>query len=207
MASTSKQVKPPSPDHNNPDLLVWACFVAGGYERWLDVEELYLKAFELAPARLAWRTREDLPDYKKCAKALQEVEDPKRSAHLGLFLKNGRYLRKLSDDGNEWCNTYRHILTVLYGGGLVPAPQTAVTTQALSALKRSQAYKEFLKSEDVSCELWMLAEALQCLPDSPRAIWLARLDQVSSALRVTDDQKVASFVKNARSRIVLEVRN
>lgn len=202
-----KQVKPPSPEHNNPDLLIWACFVAGGYERWLDVEELYLKAFELAPARLAWRTREDLPDYKKCAKALQEVEDLKRSAHLGLFLKNGRYLRKLSDSGHDWCNTYSHILMALYGGGLVPAPQTAVTTQALSALKRSQAFMEFLKSEDVLCELWMLAEALQCLPDSPRAVWLARLDQVSSALRVTDDKQAARFVKNARSRVEVEVRS
>jgi hypothetical protein len=207
MATMSKQVKPPSPDHNNPDLLVWACFVAGGYERWLDVEELYLKAFELAPARLGWRTRGDLPDYKKCAKALQEVEDPKRSAHLGLFLKNGRYLRKLSDSGHEWCHTYSHILMVLYGGGLVPAPQTSVSTQALSTLKRSPAYTEYLKSGDVSCEMWMLAEALQCLPDSPRAVWLARLDQVSSTLRVSDDKQAASFVKKVRSRIEVEVRS
>jgi len=203
----SKQVRPPSPEHNNSDLLVWACFVAGGYERWLDVEELYLKAFDLAPARLAWRTREDLPDYKKCAKALFEVEDPKRSAHLGLFLKNGRYLRKLSDEGHEWCSNYRNILMALYGGGLVPAPQTAATSQALAALKRSQAFAEFLKSEDVLCDMWMLAEALQCLPDSPRAVWLARLDQVSSALRVTDDKQAASFVKKARSRIEAEVRS
>jgi hypothetical protein len=203
----SKLPKPPSPDHNNPDLLVWACFVAGGYERWLDVEELYLKAFDLAPARLAWRTREDLPDYKKCAKALQEVEDPKRSDHLGLFLKNGRYLRKLSDDGHEWCKTYGSMLMALYGGGLVPAPPTAVASQALSALKRSQAYQEFLKSGDVTCELWMLAEAIQCLPDSTRAVWLARLDHLNSALRATDDQAAVSFVNRARSRIEAEVRS
>ena len=77
----SEQLRPPSEQHNNADLIVWALHLCGGAERWVDVEELYLKAFELAPARLSWRTREDLPDYKKCAKALQEghprqVPDP-----------------------------------------------------------------------------------------------------------------------------------
>jgi len=82
-------VRAPSGNHNNDDLLVWALHLLGGAERWVDVEELYLKAFELAPARLSWRTRPDLPDYKKCAKALQAVESPKGSNHHGLLAKNG----------------------------------------------------------------------------------------------------------------------
>ena len=77
--SDNEAIKPPSITHNNSDLTVYACYLAGGYERWLDVEELYLKMFELAPNRLGWRTRSDLPDYKKCAKALQELEDLSRA--------------------------------------------------------------------------------------------------------------------------------
>lgn len=71
-----RAVKAPSGTHNNSDLLVWACYQCGGFDRWIEVEELYLNAFELALARLAWRTRGNLPDYKKCAKALQELEGP-----------------------------------------------------------------------------------------------------------------------------------
>lgn len=71
---SSTQIDPPSFDANNNDLLVWSLFLLDGAEKWVDVENIYLKAFELGPARLSWRTRADIPDYKKVSKALQSVE-------------------------------------------------------------------------------------------------------------------------------------
>ena len=70
----SSDIDPPSFEANNNDLLVWSLFLLGGAEKWVDVEDIYLKAFELGPARLSWRTRADIPDYKKVSKALQSVE-------------------------------------------------------------------------------------------------------------------------------------
>jgi hypothetical protein len=200
-----RPVKAPSVEHSNADLVVWACYVAGGYERWIDVEELYLKAFELGPNRLAWRTRPDLPDYKKCAKALQEVEDPKRSDHLGLFLKQGRYTRKLSDQGLEWCLAYRSLLEGLYGGGVVRSQQGSEMSRVLVAVERSDIFRRFTKTGVLECELWELAEALQCLLGSDRAVWMARLDRLKSAAEHNQRGDVSTFVVAAREKVDSEV--
>ena len=37
---------------SNSELFVWALYLLGGAERDVDVEEIYLKCFEIAPARL-----------------------------------------------------------------------------------------------------------------------------------------------------------
>ena len=88
-------MKPPSMNANNQDLFVWSLFLLNGGSEWVDVEDIYLKSFELAPERLSWRTRRDIPDYKKCAKALQSVEAPGKN-HEGMLVKKSEHERKLS---------------------------------------------------------------------------------------------------------------
>jgi hypothetical protein len=201
----ARKASPPSTDHNNADLLVWACYVAGGFERWIDVEELYLKAFELGPNRLAWRTRSDLPDYKKCAKALQEVEDPTRSDHLGLFLKQGRYTRKLSDQGLEWCNIYSSLLKGLYGGGCVPSQSTSDMGRIIVALEKSDAYRYYARTGEMDIQLWELADALQCLSNSELSVWMARFDRLTLAVKQNGRDDLAVFVDKARKRVAIEI--
>jgi hypothetical protein len=203
--SSERQVKAPSSEHNNADLIVWACYAAGGYERWIDVEELYLKAFELGPTRLAWRTRPDLPDYKKCAKALQEIEDEKRSDHLGLFLKQGRYTRQLSDDGLKWCESYKSLLESLYGGGFVPSQSGSEMARVIGTVESSDAFQAYRKSGVVEVELWELADALQCLPSSSHDVWMARLDKLRLAADMNGRQDIGKFVDVARHRVSAEV--
>lgn len=55
----------------NSDVFLWALFELGGGDDFVDVEAVYIRAFQLAPLRLSWRTRDDLPDLKKCSKALR----------------------------------------------------------------------------------------------------------------------------------------
>ena len=202
--SANRSVKAPSSEHNNADLLVWACFSAGGYERWIDVEDLYLKAFELGPTRLGWRTRPDLPDYKKCAKALQEVEDPKRSDHLGLFLKQGRYTRKLSDDGLKWCESYKSLLEGLYGGGFVPSQSGSEMARVIGNVENSDAFQAHERDGLLDVQLWELADALQCLPSSSFDVWMARLDRLRLAATMNGRQDILKFVEAVRTRVANE---
>jgi hypothetical protein len=197
--------KEPSQNHNNADLLVWACYVLGGYERWIDVEELFLKAFELGPNRLAWRTRSDIPDYKKCAKALQEVEDPKRSDHLGLLSKQGQYTRKLTDEGLEWCTAYKSLLERLYSGGYVPSQSRSEMSHVISSLEKSDAYKKFILTKNVDMEMWEISDALQCLPNSSLEVWMARLDRLRIAADQHGRSDIIEFISLARERVTKEI--
>ena len=193
-----RKLKSPSQVHNNADLLVWACFIIGGYDRWVDVEELYLKAFDLGPARLSWRTRLDLPDYKKCAKALQELEDPNRSDHLGLFAKQGQYTRKLTESGLTWCKQYESILSQLYGGAIIPSAPNQEAGKLIRQIENSSIYKRFVSTSSIDSELWELAELFRCMTDSRRLIWDSRIDQLSSASRSNGRDDIKKFIDAVR---------
>lgn len=200
--SSTHQVKAPSATPNNADLLVYACYLAGGFEKWLDVEDLFLKAFELAPARLSWRTKPDIPDYKKISKALQELEDPKRSDHLGLLDKKGKYERKLSVLGLDWCRQYESLLNSLYGGErVVPTAAIQDSSRLLRHVENSQAFSEFKLTRTVTSEKWTLAEALRCLPDSAPHVWRGRIDQVQSAAEKNGRSDLVEFARSIRSNL------
>ena len=82
----------------NSDVFLWSLFELGGGEDFVDVEPAFLLAFQLAPQRLGWRTKSDLPDLKKCSKALRDAEAKVPS----LLLKQGPDLRRLTVEGQKW---------------------------------------------------------------------------------------------------------
>src|SRR6266851_9626835 len=81
----------------NSDVFLWALFELGGADKFVDVEDVFTRAFELAPLRLSWRTRPDIPDLKKCSKALQEAERRVPSP----LVKQGPEMRRLTVEGQK----------------------------------------------------------------------------------------------------------
>lgn len=198
-------IAPPSIAHNNSDLTVYACYLAGGYERWLDVEELYLKAFELAPARLSWRTRPDLPDYKKCNRIF-EVSDPTRGKNLQrLILKQGRYMCKLSEEGYTWCRQYATILQSLYKGSVVPTAAVQEASRIIRYVEKTDAFKTFIKTGDVKSPLWELAETFQCMVDSDRSVWIGRFDQMTVFAENNGREDLQLFVQLSRQKVLKDI--
>ena len=61
-------------DLANWEIFVWGLHNIGGDAGMVDIELAFLKAHEIAPQRFAWRTREDLPEYKKLSKALRDAD-------------------------------------------------------------------------------------------------------------------------------------
>ena len=198
-------IGPPSITHNNSDLTVYACYLAGGYERWLDVEVLYLKAFELAPSRLSWRTRPDLPDYKKCNRIF-EVSDPTGKKNLQrLILKQGKYLCKLSEEGYAWCRQYETVLETLYRGGVVPTATVQEASRMIRYVEKTDAFKQFTKSGIVESPMWELAETFKCMVDSDKSIWLGRFDQLDVYSERNGREDLRRFVQLTRQKVINEI--
>lgn len=196
--SRSRAPRSPSGRHNNEDLLIWACFTAGGEHLWLDVEDIFHKAYELAPNRMSWRTRGDIADKLKCAKALQAIEHPTKSQHAGLLLRRGEYKRKLSVKGLDWCEQHRKMLERLYGSAQVPAASTQDTSRTIRHLESSETFKRFRAKSVLVCERWELAEALSCMVDSDLSVWIARLDRLMAAAKANSRRDVIDFVEASR---------
>lgn len=190
-----EQLRPPSDTHNNADLLIWAMYLLEGNEKWVDVEDLYLKAFELAPARLSWRTKKDLPDYKKCSKALQEIEDSSNRYHLDVLVKDGSYKRRLTRDGYQWCKHHEELLKGLYQGNIVPSAKGQDDERKIRSLTRSDAYQEWLSTGHDSLDLWSLAEAFRCTAETSWPIWQTRLEEHFGAAERNGKSDLLAFIE------------
>ena len=186
-------MKAPSMNANNQDLFVWSLFLLNGGSEWVDVETIYLKAFELAPERLCWRTRRDIPDYKKCAKALQSVEAPGKN-HEGMLVKKSEPERKLSTDGLQWCTTYADHLRSLYQGERVQSQAMNPARRRVRDVERFEPFGVFRDTGTLSFEIWQLAELLNCAVDSSPQIWEARLAVIADAALSEGHTEVQKFV-------------
>jgi hypothetical protein len=199
--SSASDVNSPSAQHNNGDLLLWALYTVGGAGRWVDVEEVYLAAFRLAPARLAWRTRPDLPNYKICARGLQDLENAKEPRYGGLLEKRGPHHRKLTLQGVTWCEAHSDMLAGLYGGAIVPSAAPQDDARRLRSVTRSEAFRVWSATNVLSTPVWELAELFRCLPDSSGAIWHSRLDEHALAARRNGRADVEAFLESVRRKV------
>ena len=178
---------------SNSELFVWALYLLGGADRDVDVEEIYLKCFEIAPARLSWRTRSDLPDYKKTAKTLQSVE-----ADTNFILRPHKYARRLTQAGIEWVEANFKQLEKHYGRESVPPPETNRFLQQARHIKGHPVWEQF-KSGNYENVLHLVADALECSPASPENIWQSRFADLERISKLFNDSQMSDFTEYART--------
>lgn len=192
---------PPSDQPNNQDVFLWALYLLGGADRDVDVEEIYLKCFELAPARLGWRTRPDLPDYKKASKALQSVE---AKTHPGLLLRPHEYSRRLSVEGVRWVEAYKEILSRSYSQGKVQAsPMTNQHERRRREVKGDLVWSQFLSAPE-SLTSVELASVMNCTAASPDSIWKTRINELRRAADVLQDEDLMKFADFVSKKVLGE---
>jgi len=200
---TEIRTKPPSTKANNQDVFIWALFLLGGSDREVDVEDIYLKCFELAPARFGWRTKPEIPDYKKLSKTLQTIED---KSHAGLVHKTNEYLRRLSVSGVKWIETWKPILESSYSGAPVAADKVHNQYEMLRAqVKGSDAWKKFILGEG-ALEISDVAASLGTSPASPKATWDGRINSLLRASDVLQDEELRNFAVLIESNLVRKMR-
>ena len=184
------RTSPPSDQPNNQDVFIWALYLLGGSDQDVDVEDIYFKCFELAPARLGWRTKPEIPDYKKISKALQSVE---AKTHVGLVHKVNEYNRRLTPEGARWIENWKLILEKTYSGRPVAASKSHNQYEMLrSDLKKSEIWPSFVAGNR-QFDLSDLASAIQLTPASPKSTWLTRVNNLSRSADVLDDNELREF--------------
>ena len=199
--SSSQGVRrePPSAEANNQDVFVWALYLLGGADKDVDVEEIYLKCFELAPARLGWRTHPEIPDYKKTSKALQSIE---ATTHVGLLHRPHKYSRRLTLEGIKWVEAYRAILEKNYSKALVQASKaTNQHERKRHELKKSDAWAKFLVNP-ATVEISDAAAALQCSAASPMSIWSGRVNDLRRTGDLLSDESILDFADFIESQFI-----
>jgi hypothetical protein len=162
----------------NHDAILWALYELGGAEQFVDVEDVFIRAFELAPRRLSWRTKPEIPDLKKCSKALQEVErrEPR------LLVKQGAEMRQLTVEGQRWIeDNFDRLADGLGRDRGVQAPQTRASSRVVRQVIQSGPFAHWKDTGTMTEEKWRVAEMLRCSPDSSSAVFKGRLEAIRAA--------------------------
>ena len=189
------RTSPPSREANNTDVFIWALYLLGGAERSVDVEEIYLKTFEIAPLRFGWRTRPDIPNFKKTAKALQEIE---AKSHYGLLQKLGANNRRLTSEGLQWVEDYKPLFEQLYSSKKAVAPAaTSALAKKIRDLKSTEAWNQFVSQENM--RLASLAKALRLSVSSPDTIWSDRFADLNNLAALANDELIFEFLALAKT--------
>ena len=183
----------------NSDVFLWALYELGGADDFVDVETVFIKAFELAPLRLSWRTRADLPDLKKCSKALRDAE----GREPGLLVKKGAEMRRLTVEGQQWIEeNFDRLAEALEGDRLVRAPRTRTPSRLVSQALQGAVFTTWSDTGTITDEKWRVAEMLRCSPDSSRAVFRDRLETLRAAAYSTGRLDALNFLDalaNARA--------
>ena len=196
---TRARNEPPSPEANNQDVFVWALYLLGGADKDVDVEEIYLKCFELAPARLGWRTHPEIPDYKKTSKALQSIE---ATTHVGLLHRPHKYSRRLTLEGIKWVEAYKEILEKNYSKAIVLASKTTNQHERKRhELKKSDAWAKFLMDPS-TVEISDAAAALQCSAASPMSVWSGRVNDLRRTGDLLSDDLILNFADFVEAQFI-----
>jgi hypothetical protein len=177
----------------NWEAFLWALYKLGGSDQFVDIEEVSLKCFEIAPARFGWRTRPDLPDYKKCAKALQEAERRRPP----MLVKSGdTFARQLSADGQQWIAMSKKRLSAILETDLhVPEPKRRPSSRLLSEIESSEPFREWLRTRQVTGEKWRVADMLRCSPDSSPTTWKDRLESAKGVAYSAERTDLLDFLR------------
>ena len=176
----------------NSEIILWALSELGGNAEVLDVEEIFLKSFQLAPKRFSWRTRPDLPDYKKMSKALQEAE----AKWPTFFVKTADGLgRQLAVDGQRWVKNNANRRHGLLAGDIpIQEPRQRPRSRMLAEVEKSAVFALWQANDSIPNEKWRVAELLRCSPDSATRIWRERLESLRAAANAAEREQLLAFL-------------
>jgi hypothetical protein len=182
---------------DNLDIIPFALYELGGAGQFIDVEDIFLRCFEVAPERFRWR-KHSIANYKTLSKALRDFE----GRHPDLLLKTEDGLsRQLSKEGIDWVKERLDLFQgVLSQPGTNP-PTRRREQKLLNEFSAHRLVRAFQKG-DLKTELpkYEVADLLLCAPDSPTTVWKERLETYRSAATVAGRPNLVAFLDFIRNK-------
>lgn len=181
---------------DNTDVIPLALFELGGKGRFVDIENLFMRCYEIAPERFTWRKYE-LPNYKIASKALRDFEDK----YPGLLIRTGDGLqRQLSADGIKWIESRLPVYKGLLSEERREPPHLRPSQRILNEVESSELFSAFDLGHPHQATKYEIADLLLCSPDSPVAIWNERIETLKSAAEASRRSELVEFFEHIETR-------
>jgi hypothetical protein len=177
---------------DNPDVVPYALHLLGGGSSFVDVEDIAVKCYELAPERFGFRTH-PYPNYKTFSKALRDFEDK----HQAMLLRSPDGLkRQLTAEGVEYVRTKLAIFNHVFGSPSANPPTRRRNQRVLNELRDNPLTQAFLSGQEPELTRIAVADLLMCSPDSPATEWLRHCRSLEAAAMEAGRDDLAGFLRH-----------
>jgi hypothetical protein len=164
---------------DNLEIIPFVVYKLGGIGEFVDVEDVFVFSYKLAPERFGWR-KYQYPNYKILSKALRDFEG-KYPSYLTKTPDGLR--RQLSAEGLEWLKErLADIERALNIPGANP-PVRRPIQRMLNDLANNSIVQKFLAGEKPDMRKHEVADLLLCSPDSPADIFRKRMQTYRAAAK------------------------
>lgn len=219
-----RKTVPIEKDVSNRHVILLALLLQGGASQFVDIEDIAVQAYRLAPTRFRWN-RYDYPSVEAARVAFKHWKDLKNeearftSHRLSYSLTavgvagavdTARILLKRNfANADEVITFYR----AMADGGDPSEVQKAVSNGTRTTarpsqheLRRLRAHSVFKRwrSGETDFEVWEVADVLNCLPDSSARIWEERFNRFEAMASFWQDDELTRFLAALRKGITVK---
>ena len=201
-------------DVNNRQVILLALLLQGGASQFIDIEDIAVAAYRLAPTRFRWN-RYDYPSVEAARVAFKHWKDLKNEEPRFISDRLSYTLTALGvreavqtstalfgvrfESADEAIGHYRRTTGASNPRDAKQVVSNGTRTTARpsqSELRRVKAHKlyKLWQSGAEDFELWEIADLLNCLPDSSRRVWDDRFNRLNSMAAFWQDDDLGRFL-------------
>jgi len=174
----------------NADVIAFALDQLGGTGQFVEIEDLFIRCYELAPKRFGWRTK-PFPNYKTLYQALVDFE----RAHPSTLLKTRDGLgRQLSAAGVAWVRDHAQLLEKSLAQPGEGMNARRPSQRLLNEFLASAPMRQFSAGGTPEITRYQAADLLIASPDSPPSVWRERLAIYRTAAESAGRPDVKEFL-------------
>jgi len=182
---------------NDKDIVVYALYVLGGYQKRVHTEDIALKCYEIAPARFSWTKYPQYPDIQPVRFALEKCK-PLVVGSSERKLPTTVTGWRLTSDGIQWVKMNLDRIGQQLGKKQPPT-ERLVDNRRIKALISSRAFNKYLaEGEKAEISHADLAESLVCTVNTKPEIVSERIEQLHSAADLLNQDKVKQYLDFCR---------
>lgn len=190
---------------SDKDIVTYALYILGGWNRRIHTEDIALKCYELAPSKFSWVKYPQYPDPAPARFALESAKKPK----YGALVKGGSERKRSAESIGGWVLTAQGVQWIKvnksriekYLGERVPRGDRLPADRKLKELLKSHAFGRFMSNkESAEISIADFVESLVCTVNTRAAILNDRLDQLDSQAEKLGMPEIKDYVDFCRKK-------
>jgi hypothetical protein len=190
---------------NDKDIVIYALYALGGYQRRVHTEDIALKCYEIAPARFSWTKYPQYPDIQPVRFALEKCK-PLIVGSSERKLPTTITGWRLTSDGIQWMKMNLNRIERQLGKKQPPT-ERLVDNRRIKVLINSKAFNKYLaEGEKAEISHAEFAESLVCTVNTKPAILSERIEQLHSAADLLNQDKVKQYLNFYRKLFAKQLR-